>query len=143
MHQAPFQSNSIQVMGPVRCSGWDRIYYGFNWYTVNPQGRRRLSSIGAGGLSLTGVGQAATAGLRVLPRMACAGFRHGRTRGEPPHGLVTLSARVPCTTTTTTTTPGIFRALLPFSFSPLSSCLPVIIRRAAMRVTLPHPLPPT
>jgi hypothetical protein len=122
----------------------DVQYYGFSCNEgINRQGRRssRLSTVWAGGLSLTGVGQAATAGLRVLPRMACAGFRHGRTRVQPPHGLVTLSARLPCTTTTTT--PGIFRALLPFSFPSLSSCLPVITRRAVMRVTLPHPLPPT
>lgn len=56
------RSNSIQVMGPVRCSGYDRMYYGLNCNVgINPQARRStgLSSIGAGagGLSLTGVGQ--------------------------------------------------------------------------------------
>lgn len=80
------RSNSIQMMGPVRCSGYDRMYYGLNCNVgINPQARRstELSSIGAGGLSLTGVGQRgnsrAACSAKARPFSACVGFRHGRT----------------------------------------------------------------
>lgn len=118
--------------------------------TPHARGCARLSLIGAGGLNLTGVGQAETAGgcascqaRRFFSACVWLRHRHGRTGSTASRSLVTLSAGVPCTTTTTTTTPGILRALPPLSPSSLSSCLPVIIPRAVMRVTLLHHLPPT
>ena len=54
------------------------------------------------------------------------------------------SARLPSTLTTTTTTLGFWSLFFPSpSFASLSSCLLVITTRAAMRVTLLHPYPPT